>query len=93
MPMNGDGYLSEWDAEQACYGLPDHAAVLFVLSDFREFAGPAAGWLGRRMAGCDYTFEALPTAWAAARQFEAAVRRAEAQFVTVEVDFVSRGGV
>ncbi|MDT7573281.1 MAG: hypothetical protein QOE05_3455 [Actinomycetota bacterium] len=83
-PRMGDGFLTQPDVEEACWGLPADAPVLFVLSETQSFSGSAAAWTGRRFAACPPAFQFAAFAWACGPDFEAAVLAAAHRHVDFE---------
>lgn len=77
-PAQGDGYLSQFDVDEACGGIPDGSSVELVLSDSDEFGGSAVAVLARRLRQAQVRLRVQESARRAGRRFVLSYGRAHA---------------
>jgi predicted component of type VI protein secretion system len=87
-PAAGDGYLTEFDVDGVCDGVPDGEPVTVLISDFEAFAPAAAGLLARRLALAEVTLRIEPSARRVGSHFRDMFDRAHDQYVAVETELL-----
>jgi len=85
-PSDGSGYLTEFDVDQACRGIPDGASVDLVVAEMENFSPAAVGVLARRLAGVDASVVIKPSARRAGAGFVEMFSRAQDHYLAFEVD-------
>ncbi len=84
-PAGGSGYLTEFDVDLACRGVPDGACVELVLCEMDDFSAVAVGVLARRLATAEVRFVIRASACAAGGAFASMFERARHHYLSVEV--------
>lgn len=83
-PAGGSGYLTEFDVDVACRGVPDGASVELVLYEMDDFSGAAVGVLARRLATVQVRFVIRASARAAGGSFVSMFEQARHHYLSVE---------